>query len=257
MHASGNSPETIRTRTDHLRRAARNLNPNPWAVTGPDLITWSGQQTWARETRRSVHNSIRQFYAWAARTGHIDTSPADQLPKIRAAEPQPRPAPAALVDTAIARSDTRTALILRCAIDVGLRRTEIALIHRDDLFRDLAGWSLVVHGKGSRERIVPLPADLATDLAAACLAGQGWAFPGQVDGHISPQWVGKLASRALPGVWTLHTLRHGFATRLNDATGDLLAVQQLLGHASPATTQRYVAVDRGRLRSVVEAGRAA
>ena len=101
---------------------------------------------------------------------------------------------------------------------------------------------------------MPLPDDLAADLRAVCRAGGGWAFPGRIDGHLSARRVGELATATLPGVWTLHTLRHGCATRVHNATHDLIAVQQLLGHASVATTQRYVATDQARLRAAVQAG---
>lgn len=65
--------------------------------------------------------------------------------------------------------------------------------------------------------------------------------------------VGELAAEALPAPWTLHTLRHRFASRAYDATGDLVTVSRLLGHASVATTQRYVATGRARLREVAGA----
>lgn len=61
--------------------------------------------------------------------------------------------------------------------------------------------------------------------------------------------VGKLGSQWLPEGVTLHQLRHRFATVVNKATHDLVSVQRLLGHASVATTQRYVAVDEATLRA--------
>lgn len=69
--------------------------------------------------------------------------------------------------------------------------------------------------------------------------GGGWAFPGQDNGHLSPMHVSKLAAAALPGHWTLHALRHRYATRVYQAERDLLITQRLLGHASVETTQRY------------------
>lgn len=155
----------------------------------------------------------------------------------------------------IARADDRTALMVRLAGEAGLRRAEVAQVHARDLMEDLTGWSLLVHGKGDRERVMTLSRPLATLLRARLLAvGGGYAFPGDDDGHLSPRWVGRLVADALPEGWTMHTLRHRFATRFHEASGrDVFLTQEALGHASPVTTQRYVAVGRDRMRAVVEA----
>ena len=253
MAAGGASPATMRTRTDHLRRAARGLGPDPWAVGVDELTGWAGGQVWARETRRSVHASLLRFWAWGVATGRVAVSPADGLPRVRAAEPAPRPTPDRVTAGALAAADQRVGLILSCAVEVGMRRGEIAQVHARDLVEDLGGWSLVVHGKGGRVRTVPLPSGLALRLRGACMAGGGWAFPGRVEGHLSAERVGRLAAGVMSGVWTLHSLRHRFATRAHDGTHDLVAVQRLLGHASVATTQRYIATRDDALRRAVEA----
>lgn len=173
----------------------------------------------------------------------------DKLPKVKAGAPAPRPTPDRVYMRAIMRSDVRSRLILRLAAEIGLRRGEIALVHSDDLLEDLVGWSLVVHGKGGKQRIVPLTSGIATELVGL---PYGWAFPGNYAGHLSPRWVGKIATNLLDGTWTLHTLRHRFATRTYDIDKDVFAVQELLGHASAETTRRYVQTDRSRLRALVE-----
>lgn len=83
---------------------------------------------------------------------------------------------------------------------------------------------------------------------------KGWLFPTK-DGanHLSAKYVGALVTKALPDRWTTHTLRHHFATSAYAGTGDLLAVQQLLGHSNVSTTQRYVAIPRDGLRRAVAA----
>jgi len=146
------------------------------------------------------------------------------------------------------QADPRTGLILRLAAECGLRRAEIAVIHTRDLIEDLLGWSLLVHGKGRKQRIVPLTDGIAAQLREL---EPGYVFPGQIDGHLSPRRVGELATVVLDDSWTLHTLRHRFATRTYSIDHDTFAVQELLGHASAETTRRYIATDRSRLRDLV------
>lgn len=122
-------------------------------------------------------------------------------------------------------------------------------MHSDDLVDDLVGWSLLVHGKGGKQRVVPLTDGIAREMLAL---PDGYAFPGQIDGHLSPRRVGELATDLLDGVWTLHTLRHRFATRTYQIDHDTFAVQELLGHSSAETTRRYVQRDRSRLRALVQ-----
>lgn len=241
--AAGQTRQTIDSRRQQLSTAARALGPDPWKVTSNDLADYTMVQDWSRETRRTNYAALRGFYRWGVRQGFVIESPAEFLPSVKAADPCPRPAPELVYNTAKAYADRRTLLILRFAGEAGMRRAEICQVHRDDLTDDLLGWSLMVHGKGGKLRMVPLP----DDLAIAVRDAPGWLFPGDDGGHLSPRWVGKLAAQALSGRWTLHTLRHRFATKAY-AGHDLLAVQQLLGHSSPATTQRYVATDGERLR---------
>jgi integrase/recombinase XerC len=242
--AAGQTQQTIASRRQQLSCAARALGPDPWSVTSESLAEYATAQDWSRETRRTNYAALRGFYRWAVVRGHIDCSPAAQLPRVKAADPCPRPAPEMVYATAKAYACRRTLLILRLAGETGMRRAEIAQVHSDDLSADLLGHSLMVHGKGGKLRMVPLPDDLAAAIAHA----DGWLFPGDDHGHLSPRWVGKLAAQALSGKWTLHTLRHRFATKAY-AGRDLLAVQQLLGHSSPATTQRYIATDAHRMRT--------
>lgn len=246
MAAAGRSVATMATRTDHLRRLARAMLVGPWDVTSDDLVRWAGAQVWSRETRRSVYASVRGFYAHGVAAGLVSRSPAEALPRVRAGEPAPRPVPERIYSAAVGVADRRTRIILRLAAELGLRRAEIAQIHAADLTDDLTGRSLVVHGKGARVRAVPLGPDLARLIESEC--DGGWLLPGRIGGHLSARRVGELATEVLPEGWTLHTLRHRFASVVHAATGDLIAVQRLLGHASVATTQRYVATDTDRLR---------
>ncbi len=82
-------------------------------------------------------------------------------------------------------------------------------------------------------------------------APAGYLFPGNRDGHLSPEHVGKLVSRLLGPGSTSHHLRHRFATVCHDETRDLAVVQVLLGHAKPETTLGYIALPDESLRAAV------
>nr|WP_231974795.1 tyrosine-type recombinase/integrase [Mycobacterium sp. E1747] len=149
-------------------------------------------------------------------------------------------------------SDARVLLMARLAGEAGLRRAEVAQVHTNDLIDHPEGPQLIVHGKGGKQRVVPITTSLAVEIAHARPHG-GFVFPGQIDGHVSPGHVGKLVSKAMPPGWSMHKLRHRFATRGYAGTGNLRAVQEALGHASVATTQRYTAVSSSEVRRVSEA----
>jgi integrase len=239
---------TLTTRFGHIKQLARALpHTSPWDVTGEQLITWTATQDWARETRRGVRNSLLAFYRWAVNTGRTTGSPAEALPKIRGSQPRPRPTPDAVYIRALTQADRRERLILMLAAEMGLRRGEVAHVHSRDVMHTAEGLRLDVHGKGDRDRLVPVPGCLEAELTGL----KGWAFPGRCQGHLSPRWVGKLATRLLPDHWTIHTLRHMFATRAYAVDADVFSVQELLGHASPATTRVYVQVPDDRLRRTV------
>ena len=249
LRAQGQRSASIDTRIRHIRRLARDLDANsPSDVCSDDLIEWSGAQEWAPETRHGYHASARLFFRWWATQDGGTASPADALTGIRRHTPPPRPTPEDILHDAIAAATPRTQLILRLAAELGLRRSEIATLHRRHLTESPDGWTLTVHGKGGRTRVLPVTASLAH---AVRHAGDAWIFPGQIDGHLSPRWVSKLAAQVLPPGWSLHTLRHRFATTAYRHGGhDLLGVQQALGHGSVQTTQRYTAGSPDSIRAM-------
>ncbi|MFD6394389.1 tyrosine-type recombinase/integrase [Nocardia sp. NPDC060259] len=218
-------------------------------------MQWAGRQEWKIETRRCFRSSALHFYRWGVDSGRTEFNPADRLPRVREADPVARPAPEQIYAEALARADPRERLMLRLAAECGMRRGEVSRVHSNDLIQALDGWSLIVHGKGGKERVIPLPDTLAAELRAL---PYGYAFPGNDGGHLSADWVGKLIGRLMPGVWTMHTLRHRFGTLAYSVDRDILVVQALLGHASPVTTRRYVRVpDEALRRTVVAVGRIA
>lgn len=251
QRAVGRTAGTLKTRAEHLRWLTTWAGDrSPWSLTTGDLLAFMGSKKWARETRRGVRSSLRTFYAWAHGSGLTATNPAAGIPSVKPTPPAPRPIPEQQLREALMAAPPRERLMLELAAMVGLRRAEVAQVHTRDLIQDLAGWSLVVHGKGGKDRTIPLPGRIARELRDM---PPGWVFPGDDAGHLSPRWVGTLISRLLPTGFTMHAARHRFATTTYHVDNDLFAVQDLLGHASPATTRAYVLMDQANARRLVDA----
>jgi integrase len=252
--ASGATWQTIETRAYQITRLALELpNVGPWDVTGSDLITWHARHHWGRESARSNRDALRSFYRWAVKVERIETNPADLLPPVRLPEQTRLPAPEEAYAAALAKAGPREVIMLRLAAELGLRRIEVSAVHRRDLLEGVGGHWLSVKGKGGKLRHLPVPPPLASALLERWAeVGNGYLFPGPA-GHLRPRHVGKLCSDLLPPGVTLHGLRHRFATVAYHHARDLFATQQLLGHANPAATRRYVHTDAVSLRDAVNA----
>lgn len=249
LRAGGKSENSIKLRSYQLRRFARTTRTAPYDVDSDTLTEYMGSHKWGTDTKRSHRAGLVSFYTWAHSSGRISHNPAALLPTVKTRAGKPRPAPESALREGLAGADDRSRMILSLAAYAGLRCDEIARVHTRDVHPDLLGYSLRVVGKGGRIRIVPLNDHLTAVLR---FRPDGYVFPGQIDGHLSSAYVSKLASRALPKGWTAHTLRHRFASAAFALGGrDIRAVQELLGHASVATTQIYTAVPDGALRTAV------
>ena len=215
--------------------------------------------------------AIHTFYRWAVDEGTIAHDPslllgrpkvANRLPTVlraREAADLVEVPDADETDDPIERAVAlRDRAILELLYGSGLRVSEVTSLRRDDL--DLDGARVLVRGKGSKERRVPVSDD-------AVLAVRAWLADGRV--HLAADAGGPLflnrkhkpmsprdvramvdgyAGVLLPGRRIgPHTLRHSYATHLLEGGADIRAVQELLGHSSVATTQRYTHVSKARL----------
>lgn len=252
MRLRGMRPTTMRTRRGQVGFiATRSQTMHPRDVTFALLMTLCDQPDWSNDHRKGVRSALIGFFDYCLDRALVDENPARLLPKVADSKPRPRPVTDSIWNELIAKADARERMMARLACEAGMRRAEVAVCHRDDLVEQLDGWSLIVHGKGGKQRVVPITPRLAQEICAYC--DSGFLFPGKIDGHISAEYAGVLISRLMPPGWSMHKLRHRYASKGYAGTHNLRAVQEALGHQSVATTQRYTAVSARDVRAVSEA----
>ena len=219
---------------------------------------------------------VRALYRALVWAGAVGKNPAAEVPPPRDPTPrgERRPAmPLTLYRRLLATLDPgkaeglRDRLVYRLMGDVGLRVAEVEALDLEDL--DPHEGELRVRGKGQKVRTVPLPPDLAAELAGWLRIRSAHAVPGEKALFVN------LGGRRETGkrlrAWTIrkrlaarlralgaperyhgpHSLRHLAGTRLYRATGDLYLVAALLGHSDMSTSQVYAKMDLSRLREAV------
>jgi integrase/recombinase XerC len=239
----------------------------------PALRRWLAQLATLGYARSSIGRkaaSVRTFYTWAWRRGLAKSNPAALLARPAAASRLPtvlKSSEAARLATA-PQGDHPVALRDRATLELlygsGLRVAELCGLDVADV--DLDAQRVRVFGKGSKERVVPV-GDFAAEAVRAYLRdGRSWFVDRALAGRreldamffnrrgkrLSPRDARTIVERHVGGLLqgkkvSPHTLRHSFATHLLEGGADIRAVQELLGHASLATTQRYTHVSKGRL----------
>jgi integrase/recombinase XerC len=242
------------------------------ALTQADLRAWLAHLAssgLAAPSRARALSAVRGFFRFLARTGGPENPAAAALGSPRRRAPIPR---------ALGQDDARTvteeisaeaepwvaardAAVASLLYGAGLRIAEALSLTRAEAPLPGKDGGLWVRGKGNKERVVPvLPAvrEAVGAYLALCphaLAAGDPLFVGVRGGALNQRQVRAAMitlrrALGLPEHATPHALRHSFATHLLEGGADLRAIQDLLGHASLTTTQRYTAVDEARLLAV-------
>ncbi|MGE0665926.1 MAG: tyrosine recombinase XerC [Sphingomonadales bacterium] len=238
----------------------------------PDFRAWlatrrrNGQSS--RSSARAL-SAVRSFYRFLGRAGILNNGAVQAVstPKIPHSVPRPLSIDGALavVDEVGSLADEpwvadRDTAVITLLYGCGLRISEALGLKRREAPQ---GQSMVIRGKGGKQRLVPvLPVvrDAIAVYLAACpftLDPEGPLFIGVRGKQLNP---GIIQARirmlrgalGLPDSATPHALRHSFATHLLASGGDLRTIQELLGHASLSTTQHYTEVDTARLLSIYD-----
>lgn len=222
----------------------------------------------ARRSIGRTMSAVRSFYRFLQRTEAIDANPARSVSSPKAERHLPgyltRTQADELIKLVEARaaegtvSDARNLAIIELLYSTGMRVSEIHGLNRADL--DLIGQQAKVRGKGRKERIVPIGNHATVALRnyeAKRESRDPAVFVNQRGKRLSVSGIQKIVTGLLDAVaggedLSTHSVRHSFATHLLDAGADLRAVQELLGHASIATTQIYTHTSVERLKQVYE-----
>ncbi len=215
--------------------------------------------------------TLRTFFRYLKREGIVAKNPAKMVATPKGGKDLPH---ALTVDEAFRLLDIpdatgplgcRDRAILEFLYSSGLRVGELTSLNLHNL--DLAGGMVRVMGKGAKERIVPIGSK-AVKALKSYLTRRGelmekgksapqYLFLNHRGGRLTPRSVGRmikkyLLQRGIVKKTTPHTFRHSFATHLLDAGADLRGIQELLGHASLSTTQKYTHVSSAKLMEVYD-----
>lgn len=253
LRAAGLRPRTIRLRLDHARELILIGDPAVLDLTTLEIWVHPPDRAYSAETLRSRRASARRFLGWLHSTGRIRANPAADLHPIRVPPKPPRIIPDDAFARAIAHASDRDRAILYLARYGCLRLNEMAELRVEHRYGD----RLTIDGKGGTVRHVWIAAEVQGALERIEPAARdGWYFPGRFRGHIHREALHKIIKRVTGG-WNPHSLRHAGATAAYRGTRNLRGVQAMLGHASLATTQRYLTVAEEEMRALAQATRIA
>ena len=269
-HERGLSPHTVVAYGRDLNRLRAGL-AGDWSALDPTTLRRiaAGLARGGSNPRtiQRFLSAVRSFGNWAVREGLLEYNPAASLRGPKLGRPLPRGLDVDQAARAMAQPgqdalDLRDRAMLELFYSSGLRLSELTGLNLGSV--DLEAGLVRVLGKGRRERTVPV-GRLAREALRAWLALRpGWAAPDEGALFVSRRG-GRLGNRAVQSRLALaglraglgerlhpHRLRHAFASHMLESSGDLRAVQELLGHADLATTQIYTHLDFQHLAEVYD-----
>ena len=236
---------------DIIARLARDLRRPLTTATTEQLAAWLARPRWSRATRSTYRYHIQAYYAWLADVADLPVNPAGKLLRVRVPQRPPRPVSVQVLAEILARARNPYRRYILLASHEGLRCGEIAVLRTEHMTREL----ITVRGKGDKVRYVDTHPLVWAEICRMP-PGRIWHLP-----HHHPDWVAHAVSNYCSVYLTklgfedvtMHMFRAYFATEVYRRTGNLRVVQELLGHASVATTQRYTSVSDEERRLAVHA----
>lgn len=255
--AARKSGRTTSERVRVLNLFAVEADCNPATAQPQAIMRWlrSHEDDWSDSTAATYHSYLRAWFKWLVVEEHRIDDPMVKLGTPRYPERVPRPVPDdGLMKLLTTRMHHRTRVMILLAALAGLRVSEIARVKGEDLDLDKCV-IYITKGKGKKKAALPLH-HLLVD-AAHTMPRRGVWFPGmrnRAHTHVRGKSVSDIIGQAMrragaPG--TPHSLRHWYGTTLLEDGADVRTVQELLRHASLATTAIYTKVpDKRRIEAI-------
>ncbi len=218
-------------------------------------------------TNRKI-SCIKNFYKYLKANKIIEKSNIDLVTSVKTIQKLPRPLEHETILNSIKEAEKlgkqkweqeRNKVLFIVMYGCGLRISEMLNLKIKDLPKQNQEQVVYIKGKGNKERLVPFPQYITDyilnylNLIPINLQPKDYIFVGKQGGKLSPRTVQNIVEKVrialfLDKSFTPHALRHSFATRLLEEGGDLKDIQQLLGHSSLSSTQRYVKLDNLKLK---------
>lgn len=246
MFAQSLSPRTVTERVTTVLRMGDACDVDPADATVENIALWLANPDWSARTRWTYHASLNSWFQWLQKQGFRDDNPMMLVGKPRRPRSEPKPVTDREMHKLLrTRMRKRTRAMVLLASLAGLRVHEIAKVRAEDF--DLVERTLTVVGKGNVTATLPLHHLIIEH--AYLMPREGYWFPGNDNGHQRRESVSQTIKEVMvrAGVkGSAHCLRHWFGTTLVDEGVDLRTTQELLRHASLATTQIYTRVSESR-----------
>lgn len=252
MSAQGRRPRTIEARRALLARVEAATGKSLATMTRDDVEDYI-ETLRAPATKRVYLAHLRAFYGWALDEELLASNPTRRVVGPKLARGIPRPISEADLARALATATPQVRAWMMLAAFAGLRACEIALVRGEHVVRGETPYLVLPETKGGGSATVPLADVLLEELARWPESGPMW----QASGPMHYQVVSRKVNAHLRGLGIragLHALRHRFGTMAYRSSGhDIRQTQELLRHASPATTAVYTQLDPTTGSSVVNA----
>jgi integrase/recombinase XerC len=264
------SPETVRAYKGDLEGFSTHVHTEPDKIDLIDIRGFIAEQIKAGYNKNTVSRrlaSIRSFFKFLRREGYVKANPARLVSNIKLPKMLPKFLSVDDVFSLVEKPEgigfipARDRALLELLYSSGMRVAELSGLNTDDV--NMKGSLIKVKGKGRKERLIPVGSKALDALKSYMIeralmkSKQGALFLNRLGSRLTDRGIRRIVVKyakavQISGQIGPHTLRHTFATHLLQGGADLRIIQELLGHSSLSTTQKYTHLDVTHLMEIYD-----